>query len=209
MGRETRNMMAAISQYMNSPNPHLEAEMKRLQDPSNVYMGRHNKTLEDYIGNSLRQGMPGKDQIVQQGTANINRNTSNAIMRSNEDMASKGMFKSGISGAVNADIYGQGARAQGEFMSNIAEKEAGFRQQAIYQLLGLNNTELNQLNQNKNMALGLKDRDMAQRQFMANMYAQSQTREDSEPDPFMQFLGALLGAGTQVGSAAIIAKGNK
>jgi hypothetical protein len=161
--------------------------------------------LTDYIKGILEGGLPDREKYLQSAKASIGKSTSNAVKGLNENLASRGMFRSGVGTNALASIYGNEASALGDVENQLNQMELSYKQNAINNLLGLNQFEGNQYGKFLGMDRGYDQWKQGlvenQRQFNAQM--------DAQPDPWMQLLGSAVGGASQAGAAALIASDKK
>jgi hypothetical protein len=152
------------------------------------------KELGTYLQGILSGGLPGKDQLRQQAYGQIDRSVGQATQRGKENLASSGLFRSGVGQAGLASILGSGSQAKGAFESDLIGKELDYKNQAVSQLLGLGSQYQTGVGMDRNFSLALQQLLEQQRQF--------NVQQDNQADPWMQLVGQIVGTAGGVAVAA-------
>lgn len=166
-------------------------------------MGNSFNFLEGLLKNSINNGMPNKGELLQSGMGNINRGTNNAIRRNNENMAGRGMLRSGVASAVNAGIANQGNEQVGNYQLGLDQMEQDYKQKAIMQLLGLNQF---QGNQNMNLLNNATDNKQFYETFNENQ-RQFNSQLEQQEYGWGDFLGQLFGTVGGIAGGRLADKG--
>ena len=132
----------------------------------------------------------------QVANANIDTSVNKNILNTRENLASSGLGRSGIGVSALNPIFAGGETAKAGLEANLSQQNIQMKQNAIAQLLGLDQLRLGQ-NSQRLQQMGLF---MGGIQNANNLNQQIQ----STPSPFMQLLGSLIGAGGQIGAAAMM-----
>jgi len=166
------------------------------------FLGSNYGYLTDLIKGNIEGNNPIYDIIFGNAARRIGGTTSRNIRDVKENLAASGFRGTGAN-LIN-DAYRSEADALSQVSDSIAQMQASEKQNSINQLLGLNNQESNlayntnqsNIQQNQWLRSFLE----GQRQFNENLNYQ----KENTPSVWEGILGSLLGAGAQVGSAALI-----
>jgi hypothetical protein len=157
--------------------------------------GQQYNYLADLLKSYIDSGSPGLDQARQISTSAINKSYDLGQTKLNETFADKGTFGSGVMANAAIGLEGGRANALAGNEANLASINEATIQQAIGNLLNLNqgqaNRSLSQFNIRENSRLA-ED--------------QLQFQKDNQPSDFMQFLGNIFGGASQVGTAYLLNK---
>lgn len=161
-------------------------------DPSQ-FLGSNFNNLQEVLNKLLKGGDPNKDQYRQLFEKQLGKQTSGAVRNIKEQMSASG-FK-GAGANLLGDIYETGANATQGFENDLLQRDTQIGQNALAQLLGLNQYEGNQ-------KLNAFQSDRANQQFnlsqLMNQLMQQQQFEfqkDQSGTGFFDILGGVLGAG--------------
>lgn len=147
----------------------------------------------------LQGGMSGLENVKQSSEGAINKGFNTSRTKMKEDLASRGMGGSGAALSAIAQLGGERASALGDNDIKINQMNEDYKQNALTQLLGLNSFGAGAEQQQFGNLFSLLGLDINQMNFNREM----KYKEDNTPSGFGQFLGQLLGAGTQISSAAL------
>lgn len=203
-GNDFASLISNIKQnksYADSLNP------KSQPTGSNNFLGSN----FDYLQNNLKQSAEGNDPLFDQLFGNASRRIGASTDRNIQDIKEAGA-QSGFRGAggnlIN-DAYKGEKESLGQVSDELAGRELQYKQNAIAQLLGLNQFE------------GGQNFDAFQSDRQNSQFNQSQAQEwemfnknlqyqkDMEPAWWESLLGGLIGGAAQVGSAALLASDKK
>lgn len=157
----------------------------------------------DYLQNNLKKGVEGNNPIFDQIFGNASRRIGASTDRAVQDIKEQGA-QSGFRGA-GGNLINDAYRNEGNALSQVSDSLAGqklqYQQNAIAQLLGLNQFEGNQYQ-------NLFNSDRQNMQFQQG-FAENRRQFDeqmaNQPSWWEGILGSLIGGGAQVGSAALLA----
>ena len=111
--------------------------------------------LRDYLTNSLQTGLPFKDEFRQTSQGAINKSFNQAGTKLNESLAGRGNFRSGAGIAAQIGLAGERGSALAGNEANLNQQDINFRQNAIAQLLGLDQLSLSEAGLNQNFLQSL------------------------------------------------------
>lgn len=156
--------------------------------------------LKGLVGNQLA-GDPNKGLYRQLFNKQLGTQQNRAVKNINEQLSSSGFRGAGAN--LIGDVFEQGANATQGFEGDLMKNDFAIKQNAIGQLLGLNQFEGNQ-----NFGMFQSDRqqgqfDTAQANQMSMFNQQLQFQKDNQPSWWESILGSLIGGGAQVGAAAL------
>jgi len=144
----------------------------------------------DMLSGVLQRIIAGEaNPISQSMQSKVNRNFDRNIRGINENLAATGMSRSGAGSAIQA-------QAAGEAAGQVADAEAQLYNQAILQLLGIDQLNLSERAQDINFMQSLM-------QGKANKDQQNLQEEANDFNFFRDFFPGLLQGGAQVGAAAL------
>ena len=86
-------------------------------------------------------GLPYKDQLVQTATGAINNQYNKASQNLSSNLSAKGLGKSGIAIQAQGQLAGEQSGALNTATANLNQEDIQYRNQAIMNLLGLNQSE--------------------------------------------------------------------
>ena len=180
-----------------------EAIMKSMFDQINTQaMGESNKgdfyaMLGELLTKQLNEGVTNLGGMKQSSEGAINRSFDQSRTNMKEDLASRGMGGSGAALAALGQLGGQRATALGDNSLKLDSMNQDYKNNALSQIFNLNSFGAGADQQQFNNLFGWYGANVDQMNFNSEM----QFRKDSQPSGFAQFLGNLLGMGTQIGSA--------
>lgn len=176
-------------------------------DP-NQFLGGNFNNLQEMLTKLFKSGDPNKDQYRQLFEKQLGKQTSGTVRNIKEQMSASG-FK-GAGANLLGDVYETGANATQGFENDLLQRDTQIEQNALAQLLGLNQFEGNQKlnafqsdrsNQQFNQSL-LMNQLMQQQQF--------EFQKDQSGTGFWDVLGGVLGAGAgALGGGYLGALGSK
>ena len=167
-------------------------------DPSKYLGGNY-----DYLSGTIKKGIDGSNPIFDQLFGNAQRRIGASTDRAVQDIKEQGA-QSGFRG-VGGNLINDAYRNEGNALSQVSDSLMGqqlqYQQNAISQLLGLNQFEGNQY-----MNAFQSDRqntqfNLSQAQQMEMFNQNLQFQKDNTPSWWEGVLGSLLGGGAQVGAA--------
>lgn len=180
-----------VNQQLNAESDYYNKNYKSAQslvDPNNQ--------ASSYLSGLLSGKNPITEQARSRGQKMISQSTNKALNTTKESLAQSGLNKSGMGVSLLSDIYGNEQNALEGMNLNLANQDMAMRQDAVAQLLGIDQLRINALNSDR----GYETQNMNflenQRQFNSQMDAQNDMDWGS-------ILGAILGAGGQLGAAAL------
>ena len=195
-------------QQQQADNNKAWAQVNDLQGQLGLYKGIFDSNpaldkIRALLGSQSQIGLPDKQNYIQNAAKNINASANTAVANTKADVASQGLGRSGIGlAAVNGVNNGRYA-ALGNAANQVNQMDASYKQNALNQLLGLEeysqNSAQSQFNANRDYGLRNKALDQQQQQFLQNLDFQM----NNQPDPWASILGSLIGAGGQIGAAAL------
>lgn len=157
----------------------------------------------NYLTDTVKKGIEGNDSVFDKLLGNATRRiggvTDRNVRSIRENLASSGFRGTGAN-LIN-DAYRSEADAVSQTADSLANQEIQYKQNAINQLLGLNQQEggmafnANQSNIQQNQ--WLKTFLENQRQFNESL----QFQKDNQPSVWEEILGGLFGAGAKIGTA--------
>lgn len=167
---------------------------------SSGFKGDFYAMLGSLLSKTLTDGIPNLNEMKFNSQKGINQNYQGSRKALQEDFAGRGM---GGSGAANVALAGlAGDRYSATLQNNLGydQMDTSYKQNALSQLLGLNQFGGNQdLNANS-QRLSLLGLNQGQYQFDQNL----QFQKDNQPSDWASLLGSLLGVGGQVASAGFM-----
>ena len=161
------------------------------------FTGVDYKYFTDLLDNMIKNGMPQIDLYRQNAQKNINQSTQAGESTLAQSLAQSGLFRSGALPMGILNLEGQKANAMGNVEVNLAAQDQAFRQKALSNLLGLQETGLSELSGNRNYSLGLQ-------QLLSKLISEQFLRDQANDNSgaWGDILGKIISAGGQVGAAA-------
>ncbi len=159
-------------------------------DPS----GLGNKDyMESYLKNIIQGEDPAMAKLRQQGLADIKDQTDKNITTTQENLSATGLGRSGVGVSALNPLYNAQSRGISGLDANLASMETQRKDNALSKLLGL---DVAQSGLNLDYL----------KTFMSGMQNANSLNADinSQPSAWGQTLGALIGAGGQIGSAFLM-----
>lgn len=175
--------------------------LNNAQDPNMTaggFGGVDYNYFTDLLKGYLENGDPNQGLYRQnaQGAINKSYNTAGSNLASN--LAQSGLFRSGYNTAANIGLEGQRENAMGQAELGLAQQDQSFRQNALANLLGLQNLGLQETSQNRNYLLGLTN------SLSGQLTNQQQLQQQTDQNKFNFFRDALPGL-LELGGKAIAA----
>lgn len=186
-----------LPKWITKMNPNLgQLQIYSDQDRLNDFKGEDFSYLQDI----LKKGIEGNEGLFDTLLGNAKRKIGAVTDRNIQDISEQSAQSGfrGIGANKINDAYKTEAEAVGGVADNLATQELGWKQNMIGKLLGLN-----QFEGGVNMNLFQSNRDQA------NFNRQMDYQEDQSDNWLGQLLGNILGAGSQVGTAALLMSDKK
>lgn len=156
-------------------------------------------TLQDMVTNGIPTAT--RNEYTQTAARDINKNLDRTRTSARENLAQGGMLKSGMGAIMDYNLASSGADAMADVENNLNTMDMNYKDSAISKLLGLDQLGLSKANSEAAYTLGKANTIENQRQFDSNF----QFQKDSQPSWWESILGMGVGAGSRIGSAAILA----
>jgi hypothetical protein len=175
------------------------ASVGGLDDPTSAL------TNSGYLTDMLKKNINGQNPVIAQerqaGTTSINNNTAAELQKLKQQGSMSG-FR-GVDPNSVSNLYTGASNSMTDLNTQLGVQDAGFRSNAITQLLGLQGQQLQENQGNQNRQLQMLQTLMSGRQNFDQLHQQQQNAENSG---WGSLVGGLLGAGGKIG-AAYIGKG--
>lgn len=199
-------------QQGSQPNQYTESWLKYTQGlkPKATDASQFLGSNFDYLQDNLKQNAEGNNPIFAQLFGNASRRIGASTDRAVQDIKEQGA-QSGFRGA-GGNLINDAYRNEGDALSQVSDslstQQLQFQQNAISQLLGLNQFEGSQ-----QFGAFQSDRqntqfNQSQEQQWKMFQEQLQFQKDSQPGWWEELLGGLLGGAAQVGAAALTGGGS-
>lgn len=163
------------------------------------FLGSNYGFLSDTIKGNVEGNNPIFDQLFGNASRRIGGATNRNVRSIKENLASSGFRGTGAN-LINEAYRGE-TDALSQVSDNLATQELNFKQNAINQLLGLNQQEggmaFNVGQSNIQQDQWLQSFLESRRQFNENL----QFQKDNQPSVWEEVLGGLFGAGAKIGTA--------
>lgn len=156
--------------------------------------GKQYDFLTNYLKNTIEGGSPSLDLQRQVSTSNINKSYDEAQQNLAESTAGKGTFGSGVAASSMVGLEGQRGASLASNEANLAAINEQAIQQAVGRLIGVNEGQANR-------ELSLYGTNVGTTLSREQLREQLKTQENAAQS---SFLAQLLGAATQIGTAALI-----
>jgi len=164
------------------------------------FLGSNFGVLQELLKNNM-QGDPNKGAYRNLFNKQIGKQSKSAIKNINEQLSSSGFRGSGAN--LIGDIFETQANATEGFENDLLTNDMNLKNNAIQQLLGLNQFEGGQQFNKFQSDRQQGQFDQSQAQQLRMFQEQLQYAKDSDPGWFEELLGGLLGAGGQIGAALL------
>ena len=155
--------------------------------------------LGEILTKQLNGGISNLDDYKRSSGGAISRSFDQSRTNMKEDLASRGMGGSGAALAAMGQLAGQRANALGDNSLKLDSMNRDYQNNALSQLFNLNSLGVGVDQSKISNMLNLTGLMQGEHQFNRELDFQS----DNKPSGFAQFLGQLLGAGAQIGSAYV------
>ena len=163
------------------------------------FLGSNFGYLNDTIKGNAEGRNPIFDQLFGNASRRIGGSTDRNVRGVKENLASSGFRGTGAN-LIN-DAYRSEKDALSQVSDSLATQELSFKENAINQLLGLNQQE-------GGMAFNINQSDIQQNQFSQSQaqqwkmfQEQLKFQKDNQPSVWEEILGSLLGSGAKVATA--------
>ncbi len=174
------------------------AKQKGQVDPNKTaggFTGVDYKYFTDLLDNMIKNGMPQIDLYRQNAQTSINKGAQSGENALAESLAQSGLYRSGALPMGVLNLEGQKANAMGNVEVQLAAQDQAFRQKALSNLLGLQDTGLAELGSNRSYSLGLNS---LLSQLLNQQFLRDQANDNSSA--WGDIFGKLISAGGQVGA---------